>query len=79
VDLAVDESVNNVGTLLLTPDAAGLGRDVVVVGLAGDVVRAGDATGMLGMTVGILTLSLDRNDATMPPTLDKMLFICRRS
>jgi hypothetical protein len=35
---------------------------------------------MLGIAVGIATaVWLDKKDATTPPTLFKMLFICRRS
>lgn len=81
VGLAAEESVVGIGMPLLALDAVGLACGLVVGELACEVVRISDAVGMLGITVGttILTLSLDKKDATTPPTLDKMLFICLRS
>jgi hypothetical protein len=52
---------------------------VDAAGLAGGVVRAGDAAGKLGKAVGSVMSLLDRNVATMPPMLFRKLPICLRS
>jgi hypothetical protein len=68
---AIEDSVVGVDTvLLLVFDATGL---------ACDVVRAGDAAGMLGRAVGMVMSLVDRNETTMPPTLFRILPICLRS
>jgi hypothetical protein len=73
--LAVADSVVGVGELSLALDATEVGCDVV---------RAGGAAGRLGIAVGISVgtarpmLWLDKKELTTPPTLLKILFICRR-
>jgi hypothetical protein len=68
---AIEDSVVGVDTvLLLVFDATGL---------ACDVVRAGDAAGMLVRAVGMVISLVDRNETTMPPTLFRILPICLRS
>jgi hypothetical protein len=71
VGLVVDETDVGVGRVLLALE---------IRALVCDVVCAGGAMGRLGIAVGMamLTLWLDKKDATTPPTLCKMLFICLR-
>lgn len=72
VELAVEVRVVGMGEVLLALDAAEVDCDVV---------WAGSAAGRLGIAVGIASpmLWLDKKELTTPPTLFKILFICRRS